>query len=149
MRTTEAGAAELELRSHFVGKRDGVRVSRRIPVHVEGSRESCYGRVVDISRSGVLLELHFREAHSIRSAEDLVRLAEWLQTRFAQGITVNFLSGTLRAPVRLARLAAVQEEAAAGVRIGCAFVARLSRVECALLGLSDSDDRHADADATA
>lgn len=142
MAQAKGRAAELELRSHFEGKRAGARMPVDFDVQVRGDRDSCWGRVVDISRSGVLLELCVHPTRAVQSADDFVRLAGWLEARFRSGISLDFLHGTVRARVELARVVPGRaSEGVATVRAGCRFQKKLTRVECALLGFKDLDDQ--------
>ena len=57
--TTGGGAkrAELEIHSHFAGKRDGTRIDRRIEIVLRVAGDAFVAETVDISRSGVLLRM--------------------------------------------------------------------------------------------
>lgn len=57
MADESTAGAELEIHSHFAGKRNGIRIDRRIEIVLRVAGNAFVAESVDISRSGVLLRM--------------------------------------------------------------------------------------------
>mgnify|MGYP001828753722 CR=1 FL=1 len=128
--------AELELRSHFVGKRDGVRQPCDLNVMLRGRGGSFTGQTVDISRSGVLLQITdqlYNMPH-----DDLASFAGRIEKHFRTRVDVFFVEAGLRKAAEVARLTMSES---GEFLMACQFRERLTDSQCELLDVDGSDDR--------
>jgi hypothetical protein len=132
--------AELELRSHFVGKRDGVRQPCDLDVMLRGRGGSFTGQTVDISRSGVLLRIT-DQLYNI-SNDDLASFAGRIEKHFRTRVDVFFVEAGLRKAAEVARLTMSEM---GEFLMACQFREQLSRKECELLEIDGGDDREEEA----
>ncbi len=77
-----AAQAELEIHSHFAGKRDGERVEQKLEIVLRVGGLAFAAETVDISRSGVLLRF---ESGMTDADIDLPYFALQVQCYFADG----------------------------------------------------------------
>ena len=105
MRDKKAAGAELEIHSHFAGKRDGKRIDCRIEVVLRVAGNAFVAETVDISRSGVLLRMDSGVADQ---GLNLPYFALQVQCHFADGCEA-ILSGYDK-PVRAKIVRATERE---------------------------------------
>lgn len=124
-------AAELELRGRFSGRRQERRVHEDFSVLLRGRAGSFLARAVDVSRSGVLMELTDPAA---AVGEDMAAFLEVVERHFRSGADIHLSDA---AAVVRATLARVSHE---GVRLYVAFSfdELLEESVCAVLGLPSS-----------
>ena len=132
--------AELELRRHFVGKRDGVRQPCDLNVMLRGRGGSFTGQTVDISRSGVLLRIT-DQLYNVPQ-DDLTSFAGRIEKHFRTRVDVFFVEAGLRKAVEVARLTMSET---GEFLMACHFRERLDARECELLEIDGGDDREEDA----
>lgn len=82
-------SAELELRSHFAGKRSAKRRSLQLKVTVCGIMDSFPAQSIDVSKSGILLQI--TDSMFADGGEDLASFAFKVQQHFQQGADVLFV----------------------------------------------------------
>ena len=131
--------AELELRRHFVGKRDGVRQPCDLSVMLRGRGGSFTGQTVDISRSGVLLQITDQLYNM--SNDDLASFAGRIEKHFRTRVDVFFVEAGLRKAAEVARLTMSES---GEFLMACQFRERLGPWECERLAIDGSDDRQDD-----
>ncbi len=113
---TPGHKAELELRRHFDGKRNGTRIERSEPVALRGRRGGFSARSMDVSRSGILLEIEddgFGGSVALAAAADLARV------HFGTGADITLLDRGERLRGRLVRVTA--RLTSSGFRVLVAF----------------------------
>lgn len=80
--------AEMELRSHFSGKRNAKRRSLELKVTVCGIMDNFPAQSIDVSKSGMLLQI--TDSVFADSDEDLASFAFKVQQHFQQGADILF-----------------------------------------------------------
>ena len=134
---TSGLSAEMELRSHFSGKRDSKRAFKLIEVEVTGAWESFQGLAVDVSRSGLLLRIMDPRFHKLGAKElNLVLYTELVQRHFADGVQIRFRGTLVRVDAEIVRIANICDSRAKGlIMVGCRFDRLLTEDECAQIGI--------------
>jgi len=128
---TGGEAAELELRRHFQGRRDGQRIPVQVPVELVCLERTVAARTVNISRSGVLLEVLEDGAHQI---SELIEYCEEIGHLFAAGGTADFECGVTRT-VHVARVTAGGLGGRMVPLVACRFTEALTPEDFAQLGI--------------
>jgi hypothetical protein len=82
-------SAEMELRSHFSGKRNAKRRSLELKVTVCGIMDNFPAQSIDVSKSGVLLQI--TDSVFANQNEDLATFAFKVQQHFQQGADILFV----------------------------------------------------------
>jgi len=82
-------SAEMELRSHFSGKRSAKRRSLELKVTVCGIMDNFPAQSIDVSKSGILLQI--TDSVFADSDEDLASFAFKVQQHFQQGADILFV----------------------------------------------------------
>ena len=134
--TTGGGAAlaELRIRSHFSGKRDGIRIDRRIEIVLRVADNVFVAETIDISRSGVLLLMKSSFADKGLS---LPYFALQVQGHFADGCEA-VLSGH-DTPIRAEVIRASEKQG--HLLVAFRFNKPLSEKACEALGIpTDGED---------
>ena len=128
--TTGEGAAqaELEIHSHFAGKRDGTRIDRRIEIVLRLADNAFVAETVDISRSGVRLRM---ESGFADQGLNLTYFALQVQCHFSDGCEA-ILSGYDK-PVKARIVRATEREGR--LLVAFRFDKRLPRKVCKALGI--------------
>jgi hypothetical protein len=86
---TSGLSAEMELRSHFSGKRSAQRRSLELKVTVCGIMDSFPAQSIDLSKSGILLQI--TDSLFADGGEDLASFAFKVQQHFQQGADILFV----------------------------------------------------------
>jgi len=87
-------AAEMELRRHFQGRRDGGRVKARIAVELVCVERNLSAKTINLSRSGALLEI--TDEREDRGEAEILAFCTEIARLFAAGGTVDFRCGITR-----------------------------------------------------
>jgi hypothetical protein len=121
-------SAELELRGHFGGRRSDQRIAQQFSVLLRGLLGSFLARAVDVSRSGILLEM---TDPSYAAGPDLSAFALAVERHFGRGADIHIVDAE---EVAYAQLVRVTEDEG---RLLVAFRFRkpLPSLACAKLGL--------------
>jgi hypothetical protein len=82
-------SAEMELRSHFSGKRSAQRRSLELEVTVCGIMDNFPAQSIDLSKSGILLQI--TDSLFADGGEDLASFAFKVQQHFQQGADILFV----------------------------------------------------------
>jgi len=127
--------AEMELRSHFVGKRDGVRQPCDLNIMLRGRGGSFTGQTVDLSRSGVLLRITDQLYN--QPYDDLTSFAGRIEKHFRTRVDVFFVEAGLRKASEVARLTMSET---GEFLMACQFRDRLTESQCEMLGIDDGED---------
>ncbi len=90
--------AEMELRGHFAGRRDGQRINVQLPVEVVCLRCNLSARTLNMSASGAMLQLLGEDRE--RSIAELMEYCEEVAQLFAAGGTIDFGCGVTRTMIR-------------------------------------------------
>jgi len=125
--------AEAGLRRQLAGKRDGIRIERAMDLVAEVS-DSCYlVRSVNISRSGMLIDVP--DMGLLRHLDPSCLLGDGgrIRRQFRWSILLRIGNVTCRAMV-------VRIIPGEVIQLGCCFRLRLPRVICNTLGVPDSSD---------
>ena len=132
MSTNESSglAAEMELRAHFDKKRDFDRCWIGIPVELEGRAGSIKVRLIDVSRSGVLLAM---TDPAFRYANDLLECYQRVQERLGTGAIVRFAGRAFSLRGDVARVTECPFEGR--TLLAVQFVDSLTPDQCASLGI--------------
>ena len=85
--------AELELRSHFEGRRDGERIKIKLDVEIVCLERNVAARTINVSLSGALLHILDGDA---RSMAELVDYCGEIDRLFKAGGTIDFACGVSR-----------------------------------------------------
>ena len=120
-------SAEMELRSHFSGKRSAKRRSLELNVTVCGIMDNFPAESIDVSKSGVLLQI--TDSVFSDSDEDLASFAFKVQQHFQQGADILFVDygfGVTASVVRVTHREGV-------LSLACRFRHPLSEGQCSTL----------------
>ena len=85
---TSGLSAEMELRSHFSGKRSAQRRTLELKVTVCGIMDNFPAQSIDVSKSGILLQI--TDSLFADGGEDLASFAFKVQQHFQQGADILF-----------------------------------------------------------
>jgi hypothetical protein len=132
-------AAELEFRSHFANKRNGTRRSIELEVMVRGRAGRFPGSSIDISRSGILLQITDR-VYAPRSG-DLAAFAAKIEQHFKTGADIRFIEHGFAARAQVVRVTHGQDASVQPFLIACRFRRPLTEVQCVSLGIDLTDER--------
>ena len=124
---TSGLSAEMELRSHFSGKRSAKRRTLELKVTVCGIMDSFPAQSIDVSKSGVLLQI--TDSVFADSDEDLASFAFKVQQHFQQGADILFVDhgfGVTASVVRVTHRQGV-------LSLACRFRHPLSEGQCGAL----------------
>ncbi|MHC4670458.1 MAG: PilT/PilU family type 4a pilus ATPase [Planctomycetota bacterium] len=141
-----AEAAEFELREHFQGRRDGERINVLLPVELVCVDRNLTARTINISNSGVLLEVLGDRQN--RGMAELIAYCEEIDRLFAAGGTVDFECGVTRT-VEVIRVTAGGLGKRMAPLVACRFTERLTPEDFAQIGMPvpSDEDEPADTDA--
>jgi len=117
-------SAEMELRSHFSGKRSAKRRCLELEVTVCGIMDNFPAQSIDVSKSGMLLQI--TDTVFADSDEDLASFAFKVQQHFQQGADILFVAygfGVTASVVRVTHRAGV-------LSLACRFRHPLSEGQC-------------------
>ena len=137
--------AELELRSHFAGRREGQRINAVFPVELVCLKRNFSARTVNLSCSGALLEVEQEE--TANGMDELISYCEEIGRMFAAGGTVDFGSGLTRT-IRVVRITAGGLGKQMSPMVACRFTQRLSPEDFLRIGISPPSEEDVDADAS-
>ena len=129
--------AELELRSHFVGRRGGCRIQAEFRVGVQTEANDFVAQAIDVSRTGILLEI----MDNVYGGEDLAAFAAAVEQHF--GGTTRILLSQLQLEIRASLIRVMAHDGR--LRIAFRFDRLLSLPACDLLGLPLGADRDQEA----
>jgi len=138
---TPGQAAELELRSHFGGKRDGPRQRRELEVLLRGRAGRFAARTVDVSRSGVLLRI--TDPIYAHVQHDLTRFIANIERHFRTRVDVRFVEAQLSVAAEVARLTVSRADIHGEdgrMLMACHFRTNLTPVQCHALGIDPGND---------
>lgn len=121
-------------REHFGGRRRAPRLRCVMPVQCAGGSGTHSALTVEISRSGILLEMHDPALVETGSESSLLAFSMRVVDEFSGGMRIIFAKPRLSLAARIIR--ATRHPSAASLLIGCEFIAPLSDDQCRLLGLS-------------
>ena len=126
--------AEMELRSHFAGKRASPR--REVDLHVTicGLLENFPARSVDASRTGILLRI--TDELFAHEEEDLASFAFKVQQHFADGADILFADHGFGVSANVVRVTHRRIDGTPTLLLACGFRQPLSDGQCAVLGVS-------------
>jgi len=141
--TRESGRqAELELRRHFNGRRDGQRINVSVPVELVALERNLDARTINLSRSGALLEVLDDGAE--RGLAELVEFCDEIARLFAAGGTIDFECGVTRT-MEVVRVTAGGLGRVRTPLVACRFKAYLTPEDFGRLGVvPPSDEDQAD-----
>ncbi len=120
-------SAEMELRSHFSGKRSAKRRCLELEVTVCGVMDNFPAQSIDVSNSGMLLQI--TDTVFADSDEDLASFAFKVQQHFQQGADILFVDygfGVTATVVRVTHREGV-------LSLACRFRHPLSEGQCGAL----------------
>jgi hypothetical protein len=124
---TSGLSAEMELRSHFSGKRSAQRRALELKVTVCGIMDNFPAESIDVSKSGVLLQI--TDSMFADGGEDLASFALKVQQHFQQGADILFVDygfGVTASVVRVTHRNGL-------LSLACRFRHPLSDGQCAAL----------------
>jgi hypothetical protein len=128
--TSEAGlTAELELRSHFSGKRDAKRRVLDLRINVCGIMDNFPARSIDVSRTGVLLQI--TDDVFAPEQEDLASFAFKVQQHFQAGADILFVDHGFGVTASVVRVT----HRRGALLLACRFRHALSDGQCEALEL--------------
>jgi len=133
--------AELELRSHFSGKRAGDRVECGLAVDVKGSGGWFRACLADISPSGALLELVGPPFAEATAADDFLGFMAHVEREFGAGMRIAFVDVRGRIRASVVRIAQTPEEDGGALLVACRFHRALPRRLRRMVGLGRGDGR--------
>ena len=125
--------AEMELRSHFVGRRGGCRIDAEFAVEIQTQVNRHYAQAVDVSRTGILLEI----VDDVTQDTDLAAFALAVEEQFGGETRILLSQLDLEIRAQLVRVTAHNGR----VRLAFQFARLLSLPACDLLGLPLGADR--------
>lgn len=126
--SSEGKVAELELRGHFGGRRSDQRIARRFSVLLRGRLGSFLARAVDVSRSGILLEM---TDPAYAAGPDLNAFADAVVRHFGRGADIHIVDADEVSFAEIVRVTAVENRLLVAFR----FREPLPTIACARLGL--------------
>ena len=128
--------AELELRSHFGGRRGGCRVLAQFKAAIRTDSDNFSAQTIDVSRTGILLEI----SENVYDGEDLGAFADAVQEHFGGATRVVFSQLQVEIRASLVRVMVVEGR----LRLAFQFERVLSLPLCDLLQLPLGADRDAE-----
>jgi twitching motility protein PilT len=135
---TKGQEAELELRGHFQGRRAGQRVQVPLDVELVCFERNVGGRTVNLSRSGVLLEVLDTRAGGML---ELVEYCEEIGRLFAAGGTLDFACGVSRT-VHVVRITAGGLGGRMVPLVACRFTEPLGKEDFERMGIEPMPADH-------
>ncbi len=138
--------AEMELRGHFAGRRDGQRINVQLPVEVVCLRCNLSARTLNMSASGAMLQLLGEDRE--RSIAELMEYCEEVAQLFAAGGTIDFGCGVTRT-MEVIRVAAGGLGGVPVPMLACRFKERLQAEDFVSMGLPPPSDEDVAAEASA
>ncbi len=123
-------AAEMELRAHFDKKRASDRCWIGIPVELTGRSGSLRVRLLDVSRSGVLLAL---TDPKLRYTSDLLECYQQVQKQLGKGAILRFAGRNFSLRGEVARVTECPYEGR--MLLAVQFLDTLTQKQCASLGI--------------
>jgi len=131
---TPGHTAELELRSHFAGKREAPRRAVDLRITICGLLENFPARTVDVSRTGILLRI--TDEFFAHEEEDLASFAFKVQQHFADGTDILFVDHSFGTSANVVRVTHRRIDGTPTLLLACRFSQPLSDGQCAALGVS-------------
>jgi twitching motility protein PilT len=125
--------AELELRRHFEGRRQGQRVNVALPVELVCVQRNLPAKTINMSRSGTLIEV--LEHDGEQGMAELVRFCEEIDRLFAAGGTLNFQCGLTRT-IEAVRVTAGGLGKKMAPLVACRFTELLTDADFTRLGMA-------------
>jgi hypothetical protein len=120
---TSGLSAEMELRSHFSGKRSAKRRALELKVTVCGIMDNFPAQSIDVSKSGILLQITESFADG---GEDLASFAFKVQQHFQQGADILFVDYGFGVTASVVRVTHRQ----GALSLACRFRHPLSEGQC-------------------
>jgi len=136
--TSQGEQAELELRSHFEGRRQGQRINVALRVELVCVQRNLPARTINMSRSGALIEV--LEHDGEQGMAELVRFCEEIDRLFAAGGTLDFQCGVTRT-IEAVRVAAGGLGKKMAPVVACRFTELLKEPDFARMGIPAPDER--------
>jgi twitching motility protein PilT len=136
--------AELELRRHFEGRRQGQRVNVALPVELVCVQRNLPAQTINISRSGTLIEVLEHDGEQ-RGTAELMRFCEEIDRLFAAGGTLNFQCGVTRT-IEAVRVTAGGLGKKMAPLVACRFTELLTEEDFTRMGMAAPDERDVPAD---
>lgn len=133
--STDGLSAELLLRDHFAGKRNGMRFRQILDIRVEGNGGTFLARTVDLSRTGILLKLEDRGFATPEQESDLKLYSDLVLGHFGPRMLISFGSDALRRRASVVRVAWRNHRGKKTILVGCRFHRPLTAQTCVLLGV--------------
>ncbi|MCK6461612.1 MAG: PilZ domain-containing protein, partial [Planctomycetes bacterium] len=135
---TKGQKAELELRGHFHGRRAGQRIQVPLDVELVCFERNVGARTVNLSRSGVLIEVRDTRAGGMT---ELVAYCEEMARLFAAGGTLDFACGVSRT-VHVVRITAGGLGGRMVPLVACRFTEPLTPEDFAHMGIDPPPADH-------
>jgi twitching motility protein PilT len=136
--TSQGEQAELELRRHFEGRRQGQRVNVALRAELVCVQRNLPARTINMSRSGALIEV--LEHDGEQGMAELVRFCEEIDRLFAAGGTLDFLCGVTRT-IEAVRVTAGGLGKKMAPVVACRFTELLTEADFARMGIPAPDVR--------
>ncbi|MHC4133589.1 MAG: PilT/PilU family type 4a pilus ATPase [Planctomycetota bacterium] len=130
--------AELELRRHFEGRRQGQRVNVALPVELVCVQRNLPAKTINISRSGALIEV--LEHDGEQGMAELVRFCEEIDRLFAAGGTLNFQRGVTRT-IEAVRVTAGGLGKKMAPLVACRFTELLTDADFTRIGIAVPNEK--------
>jgi hypothetical protein len=124
-------------REHFAGHRRGSRHRRVVPVTCAGSSGRYEGRTLELSRTGVVVEMRDARFFETRADASLIAFSTRVADEFSVGMRIGFSVPHLSLAARVVRT--MRHPTTSSLLIGCEFVAALTDAQCRMLGLPTED----------
>lgn len=131
--------AEMELRSHFAGKRSARRKTLQLTITVCGLMENFPARSVDISKSGILFQI--TDELFNHSDEDLASFAFKVQQHFKKGVDILFAEHGFGVTASVVRVTHRKLGDQPALLLACRFRHNLSDGQCKALQVDPRPDR--------
>jgi hypothetical protein len=128
-------AAEMELRSHFSGRREGERVACGLAIAVEGGGGRASGCLADVSPTGALFELVQPPFTELQSRRDLLGYVNLVETTFSGRVAIAFADVPVRLRARVVRITQAPDEEGGVLLVACRFERPLSARLRRMLGI--------------
>ena len=138
--------AELELRRHFQGRRQGQRINVALRVELVCVQRNLPAKTVNLSRSGALIEV--LEHDGEQGMAELVRFCEEIDRLFAAGGTLDFQCGVTRT-IEAVRVTAGGLGKEMAPVVACRFTELLKEQDFARMGIKAPDEKDVPLDADA
>ena len=126
--------AEMELRSHFAGKRSAARRALELKVTICGIMDNFPARSVDVSKSGILLQI--TDALFSHGGGDLASFALKVQQHFQAGADILFAGHGFGVTASVVRVT----HRKGALMLACRFQHELSDGQCAVLQIDDDEE---------